>query len=346
MAIQLNTNTVLLTGGSGFVGSYLLRALLERGLDVRCLVRSTSNQDEIKKQNVLTVLGDLSDRESLERAVSGVDVVFHVAGSMKALTGKEMMRVNGEGTGNLISVCAECESPPVFVLISSIAAAGTAIQDRPRRETDDCKPVSQYGHSKRAGELAVAAFADRLPVTVIRPPFVFGGGDRSGLYLFRPIWRFGIHPVPGMRHHRQMSLIHAADLAKGVLLAAERGTRVQRADAERDHFRQGCYFVSDAENLRYSQLGDLIGRVMGRRRIMKLPAPDLLAKAVGGAATCLAYLRNRPAVFSLDKAREGAAGSWICSPETIQQELGFAPAASLEDRLRETVAWYRSRKWF
>ena len=97
-------NTVLLTGGSGFVGSYLLRALLEHDLDVRCLVRSTSNQDEIKKQNVLPVLGDLSDRESLERAVAGVDVVFHVAGSMKALTGKEMMRVNGEGTGNLISV--------------------------------------------------------------------------------------------------------------------------------------------------------------------------------------------------------------------------------------------------
>ena len=339
-------NTVLLTGGSGFIGSYLSRVLAERGLNVRCLVRSTSDKEELEKQGASLVVGDLSDRESLTRAIKGVDVVVHAAGVMKSLTYQEMMCVNSEGTSNLVSVCAKRTSPPVFVLVSSIAAAGVAIPGRPLREKDDCKPVSKYGLSKRAGEIAAAAFADRLPVTVVRPPIVFGGGDRHGFHLFQPIWRFGIHPVPGMRHRREVSLIHAADLSEGIVLAAERGSRVIKDDAEREHFQQGCYFVSDPQHVRYSQLGTLIGRAMGRRRIIKLPSPDLVVVTLGGVNSCLARLSRRACVFSFDKAREGTAGNWICSPERIQQELGFAPKASLEDRLQETVDWYRTNNWF
>jgi len=338
-------NNVLLTGGSGFIGSHLSRVLAERGFNVRCLVRSTSDKEELKKEGASLIVGDVSDRESLTRAIEGVDIVLHAAGSMKSLTYQEMMRVNGEGTSNLAAVCANRTSPPVFVLVSSIAAAGVAIQRRPLREEDDCKPVSKYGLSKRAGEIAAATFADRLPVTVVRPPIVFGGGDQHGLYLFRPIWRYGIHAVPGMRHRRDVSLIHAADLAEGIVLAAEKGSRVIKEDAEREHFQQGCYFVSDPQHVRYSQLGTLIGRAMGRRRIIKLPSPDSVIIVLGVANSCLARLSKRPTVFSLDKAREGTAGNWVCSPERIQQELGFVPKASLEDRLQETVDWYRNNNW-
>jgi nucleoside-diphosphate-sugar epimerase len=85
---------------------------------------------------------------------------------------------------------------------------------------------------------------------------------------------------------------------------------------------------------------------MGRRRIIKLPSPDLVVVTLGGVNSCLARLSGRACVFSFDKAREGTAGNWICSPERIQQELGFAPKASLEDRLQETVDWYRTNNWF
>jgi nucleoside-diphosphate-sugar epimerase len=336
----------LLTGGTGFVGGYVLNALVQKGFHVRCLVRGTSRTENLCNQGAMLVFGDLADRESLTHAARGVDVVIHVGGLMKALTPEELMHVNGQGTAHLAAVCADCPNPPVLILVSSIVAAGTSVQDRPRTETDDCQPVSHYGRSKRAGELAVAACADRVPVTIIRPPFVFGGGDRSGFYLFRPIRRFGIHPVPGMRHRRRMSLVHAADLAEAIVIAAERGARVDVADAETDHFRQGCYFVCDDQHPRYSHLGDMIGRAMGRSRVFKLPAPDTLSKVLGAAASCVAYLRGRAGVFSLDKAREGAAGSWTCSAQKIKQELGFSPAASLDARLRETVDWYQKEGWF
>ncbi len=335
----------LLTGATGFVGSYVLDALLASGIEVRCLVRNLERSQSLQVQGVERIQGDLSNPETLKRAVQDVNLVVHLGGLMTALTRHVFDQINGQGTRHLVTACAEMSTPPVFLLISSIAAAGTS-EGRLRTEMDAVNPISHYGRSKRTGELAAAALADRIPVTILRPPFVFGGGDRSGFYIFRPIKRFGIHPVPGMRHRRKISLIHAKDLADSILLAAQRGTRVDPADASCDHFRQGCYFVCDDATPFYSDLGDMIGTALGKTGILKLPVPDALARTAGGLATIVSQLRGRPGVFSLDKAREGAAGSWICSAGKIKQELGFKTKASLEDRLQETVDWYLERGWF
>ena len=336
----------LLTGATGFLGKYVLDALQARGMEVRCLVRSLDRSKVLQDREVERVQGDLANPETLRRAVQNMDLVVHMGGLMTALTSAEFEQINGRGTQYLANACAEMSSPPTFIFISSIAAVGPAVEGRPRDETDIANPVSHYGRSKRFGELAAAAVANRVPVTIVRPPFVFGGGDRSGFYLFRPIKRFGIHPVPGMRHCRHISLIHARDLASGVLLVAEKGTHIDAADDPAERFRQGCYFISDDATPRYSCLGDMIGKALGRKRVFKLPVPDSMACTAAGIASGWARLRGRAAVFSLDKAREGVAGSWICSAKKIKQELGFAPQASLQDRLQETVDWYREQGWF
>ena len=335
----------LLTGATGFVGNYVLNALLADGFEVRCLVRNLERSQSLKRQGVERFVGDLSRPETLKDVVKDLDLVVHLGGLMTALTSNEFERVNGQGTQHLVAACAELESPPVFILISSIAAAGTS-GDHLRNEMDPVHPISHYGRSKRTGELAAAAAADRVPVTIMRPPFVFGGGDRSGFYIFRPVKRFGIHPVPGMRHRRKISLIHAEDLATSILLAAHGGTRVDATDANRSSFSQGCYFVADDATPLYSDLGDMIGAAVGRASVVKLPVPDTLARTLGGIATMVSKLRGRPGVFSLDKAREGAAGSWTCSTEKIKQELHFKTSVSLEDRLQATVDWYLEHRWF
>ena len=301
---------VLLTGATGFLGNYVLELLLRSGMEVRCLVRDLERSEELQQPGVERFRGDLSDPETLRHAVQNMDLVVHLGGLMTALSSQAFQKINGRGTEYLATACAEMSSPPVFVFISSIAAAGTAIDGRPRNELDGVSPVSHYGQSKRSGELAAASVADRLPVTILRPPFVFGGGDRSGFYLFRPIKRFGIHPVPGMRHRRKISLIHAKDLADAILLVARRGTRVDPSDATEKSFRQGCYFICDDATPRYSQLGDMIGKALGRDHVVKLPVPDTIACTAGGMASAFARLRGRASVFSLDKVREGVAGSW------------------------------------
>ncbi len=336
----------LLTGATGFLGSYVLENLLQAGMQVRCLVRDLERSETLQQPGVERFLGDLSDPQALGHAVRNVDLVIHLGGLMTALSSQTFEKINGTGTESLARACAEITSPPILIFVSSIAAAGTAIDGHPRSEADGVRPVSHYGRSKRSGELAAASFADRVPTTILRPPFVFGGGDRSGFYLFRPVKRFGIHPVPGMRHRRKISLVHAKDLADGIMLVSDRGTRVDVRDATEESFRQGCYFVCDDATPRYSQLGDMIGKAMGKDQVVKLPVPDMIACTAGGMASVLARLRGRASVFSLDKVREGVAGSWICSAERIKQELGFKPAASLEQRIQETVDWYSERGWF
>ncbi len=291
----------LLTGATGFVGGYVMDALLANGFEVRCLVRNLQRSQSLERQGVERVLGDLARPETLTQMVTDVDLVVHLGGLMTALSRDEFEQVNGHGTRHLVDACAKQENPPVFILISSIAAAGTSTT-HPRNELDPAQPISQYGCSKRTGELAVAAVADRVPVTILRPPFVFGGGDRSGFYIFRPIKRFGIHPVPGMRHRRKISLIHAEDLASSILLAARAGTRVEVTDATSGYFSRGCYFVADDATPLYRDLGDMIGQAVGRATVAKLPVPDTLGLAMGAVVSTFSRLRGRPGVFSLDKA--------------------------------------------
>ena len=139
--------------------------------------------------------GDVTDRESLDGAVAGQEIVYHVAGCTQALAPRHFYRVNQHGVANVARVCAGQTTPPVLVSVSSLAAAGPAADGRPKTEADRAAPVSHYGHSKRAGERAAEAFAHRVPITIVRPPIVLGQSDRMGLPLFRSIARFGVHMV-------------------------------------------------------------------------------------------------------------------------------------------------------
>jgi nucleoside-diphosphate-sugar epimerase len=230
------------------------------------------------------------------------------------------------------------------VCVSSLAATGPAADGRPRIATDPPGPVSHYGRSKRAGEQAAAAFADRVPITIIRPPMVFGEGDRASLPLYTMIARWGIHLVPG-RGRNRVSLVHAADLAELMILAAQRGTRIKPPGAADARPGRGYYFAACPEAPAYADLGQMIGAAVGRSRVKLLRVATPLVWMVAAAGSALARIRRRPAYMNLDRVREVMAGSWLCSPQAAIEELGFSVKASLADRLRQTAAWYRQEGW-
>lgn len=213
---------VLVTGASGFIGSHLASALVARGDEVTCLVRKTSQIKGLNGLGVQLVYGDVTQPESLLSAVAGQETVYHLAGITLALTKRQFFRVNQEGIRNIARACAAQPGPPVLLVVSSLAAAGPALDGRPKIESDPSQPVSAYGRSKRAGEQEAELFADRVPTTIVRPPIVFGERDHLGLPLFRSVDKFGIHFVPGRGRHRY-SLIHVADLAELIILVAQRG---------------------------------------------------------------------------------------------------------------------------
>jgi nucleoside-diphosphate-sugar epimerase len=330
---------ILVTGASGFIGSHLVKALVERGDEVTALVRKTS------RVGVRLAYGDLSDPESLAQAVAGQSVVYHLAGCAKARRVRQYYQVNETGQEGLCRACADQANPPVLVAISSLAAAGPAPQGRAKTEEDPSKPVSHYGRSKRAGELAAERYADRVPTTIVRPPIVFGEGDPACFQMFKAIQLTGIHFVPGFRP-RKYSLIHAADLVDLVVRAAADGERLPPAtENSPTSGGQGYYFADCREQPSYYQLGRLIGDALGKRFVIRIPFGPIVVCGVSLVFDTLARIRRDSAFFSFDKARDAIAGSWICSAEKAASQLGFSVTVPLADRLRQTAEWYRTEKW-
>jgi len=335
---------VLVTGANGFVGSNLVEMLQARGDDVTCLVRESPRLARLKSLDArLLLFGGFSDREALGRAVRGQDIVYHVAGATKALGRSRLYEVNEQGTRRVAQACAERPDPPTLVYVSSLAACGPAASERPRRESDPPAPVSQYGQSKLAGERAVREFADRVPTTIVRPAIVLGPADVDGLAMFRSVRRLRVHVTPGSGRQR-FSVIHVADLCRLIGLAAERGQRIA-ADETGDSRAVGCYFGAADESPSWAELGRMVGRAVGRRHVLVMPVASPCVWLVAASVEATAHMVRRPLYLNWDKAREIAAGSWVCSPAVARTELGFSCEVPLAERLRQTVAWYREAEW-
>jgi nucleoside-diphosphate-sugar epimerase len=373
------------TGATGFIGPHLVRELLRQGFDVTCLRRRTSDVAPLEPLGAHLRDGDVTRPGTLAAAIDGADAVFHLAGLTRALHRGQFAAVNVEGTRHLLTACAAQASPPVMVLVSSLAATGSSIARQPRQEDDVPAPVSHYGRSKRGAELVAHEFADRVPITVVRPPLVFGQGDTSVIAIFRPIRRWGVHLVPGFVD-RQLSVLHVTDLAAALVAAARKGQRLCPVAASgpppashrlRSHAQSLPHGRVAGGGVQASAGGIPVGGTLepeGRspsqgyyhiacdeqptyaelgcrvsvalgRGAVVLRTPEWLAWVTAAASEMAGRLRRRPLVFNWDKAREAMAGSWICSSDRAKRELGWACTADLDTRLRETIAWYRERGW-
>lgn len=339
-------NSVFVTGASGFVGRHLVNALVTRGCHVRCLVRHTSSMRHLVRAGVDLCFGDVSSPEALAAAMVGTDVVFHAAGLTHALHAADLMRVNGEGTRNVAWACQQQPRPPVLVMVSSLAAAGPTARGGVRCESDPPAPVSNYGRSKRAGEFAAVAWADRLPITIVRPGIVFGPANREMLDVFRLIHLARVHVVPTFCPP-PLSLIHVEDLAQILILAAERGRRIVGPQGTRGPVNAGVgyYFACVPEYPNWAQFGRLVAEVLGYHHLCLWHLAEPLPWLVAAVSELIAYVRGKPFVLSLDKIREAMVPSWASSPAAVTRELGFTAPQNLRERLEETVAWYRRHRW-
>ena len=332
---------ILVTGAGGYIGGHLVERLVQQGHRVRCLVRRPAGYDLLESLDVELVRGDVAEPETLPPALADVEVVYNVAGLVAALSRREMMRVNRDGVAAIASLCAQLPTPPLHILISSVAAAGPSAVHSVRREADSCAPVSHYGSSKRAGELAAELWADAVPTTIVRPGIVFGPRDRGLLPVFQSLRRMRTHLIAGLQSPR-LSMIYVSDLIELILLAAERGKRLA---GRRNGDAQGVYFACDEEYPTYAELGRIVRPMLDRPRALMLAVPLPVAQMMAGASDVVSQVRRRPDMFGLDKIREASVDSWACSPKRAQKELGFQAPQGLRDRLQQTVDWYREHEW-
>lgn len=332
--------TVFVTGATGFIGSHLVAELLGRGCAVRCLIRPGSAGR--LPAGAVPVPGRLEDPASYRAALAGCDTVFHLAGLVASPSRACLLRTNGLATARLADACAALPVPPRLVHVSSLAAAGPPPRGRERRdERDPATPVSDYGRSKRAGEEALERRAGRLPITIVRPGIVYGRRDPKIAAVFKAIQRTGVHFVVGFRTPR-LSLIHVDDLV-GLLVRAATDGETLGGDGGTPG--QGYYLAcDDRDHPTYWQFGRRIAAALGRG-VFVWPLWRWVGRIVGGVSEAITRVTGVTSLLSLDKIREATVWSWACSADKARRQLAFAPAAPLDERLRETAAGFREQGW-
>lgn len=323
---------VFLTGATGFIGSYLAEELINRGYKVRCLIRTTSRLRWIADLDVEVHYGSLADKESLLRGLEGVDYVFHLAGVTKALTQEEYYRGNFEGTKNLIDAVLKSQTGlQRLVMVSSQAVAGPSPTIKPIDEQAEPRPLTWYGKSKLAAERYVLAHKDKIPVTVVRPPVVYGPRDTDVLDYFKTVKKGLIPSLNGKEKY--LSLIYVQDLVRGIVAAAESASAAGN-----------IYFLADVrpyswEDIARAALSEF------HKKGLRIYVPSFLVEKAAWVADWLGQFTRKPGIFSRQKFLEMKPDFWICSPKKALEDFNFKVQTSLEEGVRATISWYREYGW-
>jgi len=303
------TSLVALTGATGFIGAALLSHLRGAGWRVRALYRPRTGRVPPPMPGVEWLPGDLEDQGALNALVAGTDAVIHCAGAVRGASRADFDRVNADGAGRFARAAASLPRPPRFLLMSSLAARMPHLSD--------------YAGSKWRGECAVKASSETLRWTVLRPPAVFGPGDRELLPLFRCI-ASGFAPLPAGTSGR-FSLLYVDDLATAVLswLAAGTGDGLT---FELDDGRPGGYD--------WDTVATVAGRALrAGKPVRRIPIPvpllGLAAFANLGAARLLGYAP----MLTPGKVREITHPDWLCDSHAFALATGWRPTIGLEPGL-------------
>jgi nucleoside-diphosphate-sugar epimerase len=333
-AIRRPAMKILLTGGSGFLGSYVAEQLAAAGHTVRALVRPRSDKRLLERlPRVELAPGTIEDRASLDPAVAGVDAVIHVAGIVKARKPADFFEVNAQGTRNLLDAALSRGGLQRFVYVSSLAAVGPSLDGTPVADDAEPRPVTHYGRSKLEAEREVLSAKDRIPVTVVRPPLIYGPRDRETLAFFTSV-RNGVLPMTGDGSNT-LSVVYASDCATAVVQAASDATP-----------RSGrTYFIDDgAVHVWRDALGQ-IEQAMGKRAFVRFGMPLGVVKVAAAATQLWGKMSGTAQMLTLDKVNELTQPHWVCSGAGARRELGWTPRVNWAQGVEEAVKWYRAEGW-
>ena len=308
---------VAVTGASGFIGRHLVRVLAENGWRVRLLLRRDPVITEWRDHSLEIVAGSLVDTLALERLVGGASAVIHVAGRIKAASRGDFFDVNRDGTAALARTVRHIAPQANFVHVSSLAAREPTLSD--------------YAASKRAGEdVARDILGERL--TVLRPPAVYGPGDRETLVLFQ-LARHRFVPLLGPANARA-AMIHVHDLARLIERLAVQPPSSQVLTA------------ADArpEGYRWDEVLGAAARVVGneRARLVRTPLALLrMAALLGDVGRMLGAAQ----MINSQKLRELRHADWSVLPGELARPPNWSPRFNLEAGFADAVAWYRGCGW-
>ena len=319
---------VLITGATGFVGSHTAELMVRRGYRVFGMVRNSSRA-KFLPDGVEPVVCSLFDPDGIAEHIKDTDYFVHIAGLTKARKREDFYRVNSESTKILLEALAQnSRKLKKFVLISSQAA--TRPSSEPIDENIEPAPLTDYGRSKLLAEQNAKKFMDRLPITIIRPPAVFGPRDKDIFFYFK-LASMGILPFVG-NPDRKFSAIYVEDLASAILLAMENPKSAGET-----------FFVTDGKIHTWRKFAEQVGNAINRKKVkVRLPAFALWIAAFFDET--ISFISKKPTLLSFQKVRELLA-PWVADSSKIENMLGFKPKYDLKTAIEKTARWYIEHNW-
>jgi nucleoside-diphosphate-sugar epimerase len=326
--------TVLVTGGSGFLGSHIVERLSRAGRPVRALVRTSSDTRFLRSlPGVELIEGAIDELASVRRAAAGVSGIVHAAGLVKARSTDEFMRVNRGGTENLLDAALENKATVRrFVLVSSLAALRPSdASGAPIPEDAEPRPVTDYGKSKLAAERAALARKADLSLVILRPPAIYGPRDREILAFFKSI-KLGVLPLLGSTKNR-LSMIYGSDCAAACVAALDR-----------DVPSGSAYHVDDGSVHTLEELIMFAEAAMGQKAKFRFHLPRRLVETAAFGAELYGRATNRAVMLTRDKLNE-LFEQWVCDSTRARRELAWNPEVGFEEGVKRTVASYLEAGW-
>ena len=332
----MNDLKLLVTGATGFIGSFIVEEALKRGYEVWAAVRKSSSRQFLQDDRIRFIELDLSSRERLTEQMQGhsFDYVVHAAGVTKCKDKQDFFHVNTEGTRHLVEALRQLQMPlRQFVYLSSLSIFGPIREQQPYkeiREDDMPQPNTIYGMSKLAAEMFLEQ-QEGFPYVILRPTGVYGPRERDYFLMAMSIKG---HVDFSVGYKRQdITFVYVKDVVQAVFLSLEKG-QVGRK-----------YFLSDGEVYQSSSFSNYIHRELGRPWRIRITAPIWLLRIVTFCGEWAGRLTGRVTALNNDKYHILKQCNWRCDIQPAIEELGYRPAYQLEEGVKETISWYQENGW-
>ena len=335
------TATILVTGASGFIGSFIVEKALDLGMEVWAAVRNTSSRRYLTDSRINFIQLDFSDYDALLNSFRGMkfDYIVHAAGTTKCLHVSDFFDTNTKGTTNLARAVVDSGmSLRKFLFISSLSVCGAIHEKMPDKHitgSDTPRPHTKYAQSKLEAEKALADIAGknpgRLPYVILQPTGVYGPRERDYFMMAQSIKRH-VDFAAGFKR-QDITFIYVKDLVQAVFLALWNGVNGEK------------YMLSDGDVYQSSAFSDLIRKELGNPWVVRITSPIWLLWLITSVSEILSHVTGKVSALNHDKFHILKQRNWRSDITKARNELGYTPEYSLERGVRETISWYKANNW-